>query len=160
MLLLSSYETTKQWYIFRLFLFNLKNFSLIKLVYHKFPRNRSAVGLCHSNTQCVSLSLSPWLNNNTLILSYSLHANLASLTVHTQATIYFLLHVIKLGLTSVIYHAFYIFIPELRYLFYKFLLSCTIMLVCVFKVYNLYYFSIKHTLSTISTPTQVRLLIV
>ena len=63
------------------------------------------------------LSLSPWPNKNTLILSYSLHANFASLTIHTQATIYFLLHVIKLGLTSVIYHVFYIFIPALRKMF-------------------------------------------
>ena len=97
------------------------------------------------------LSLSPWLNQNTLILSHSLHASFASLTVHTQATIYFLLHVTKLCLTSVNYHIFYIFTPALRKLFvsrkiftryYKMFLSCIIMLICVFKVYNLYYFSI------------------
>ena len=100
---------------------------------------------------------------------WMLHANFASLMVHTQATTYFLLHVIKLGLTSVIYHVFYIFIPALRKMFgqkkifirfYKIFLSCIIMLVCVFKVYNLYYFSIKHTSLVISTPTPVHLLIV
>ena len=102
------------------------------------------------------LSLSPWSNRNTLILSYSLNANFASLTEQTQATIYFLLYVIKLGLTSVICRVFYIFIPTLKEMFglkillirfYKIILSCFIMLVCVFKVYNLYYFGIKHTLS-------------
>ena len=102
------------------------------------------------------LSLSPWLNKNTLILSYSIHDNFASLTVHTQATIYFLLHVIKLGLISVIYDVFYIFILALRKMFgpkkiftrlYKIILSCITILVWVFKVYNLYYFCIKHTLS-------------
>ena len=35
------------------------------------------------------LSLSPWPNKNTLILSCSLNANFSSLTEHTQATIYF-----------------------------------------------------------------------
>ena len=60
------------------------------------------------------LLLSPWSNRNTLILSYSLNANFASLTEQRQATIYFLLYVIKLGLTSVICRVFYIFIPTLK----------------------------------------------
>ena len=60
------------------------------------------------------LSLFPWTNKNTLILSYSLNANFVSLTEHTQATIYFLLYVIKLGLTSVICRVFYIFVPALK----------------------------------------------
>ena len=81
------------------------------------------------------LSLSPWLNKNTLILSYSLLANFASLTVHTKATIYFLLHVIKIGPKKIFAR------------FYKIILSCIMMLVCMFKVYNLYYICIKHTLS-------------
>ena len=116
------------------------------------------------------LSLSPWLNKNTLILSCSLNANFASLTEHTQATIYFLLYVIKLGLTSVICRVFCILIPALKEMFgpkiilirfYKIILSCIIMLVCVFKVYNLYCFCIKHTLSPVwSTRTQAHLLIV
>ena len=56
------------------------------------------------------LSLSPWSNKKTLRLSFSLNANFASLTEHMQATIYFLLYVVKLGLTSVICRVFYIFI--------------------------------------------------
>ena len=115
------------------------------------------------------LSLSPWSNKNTLISSCSLNAKFASLTEHTQATIYFLLYVIKLGLTSVICRVFYIFIPALKEMFgskiilirfYKIILSCIIMLVCGFKVYNLYYFCIKHTLSVMSTRTPAHLLIV
>ena len=119
-------------------------------------RHWPSLGMCFSHIRCIELLMSYFSNGYGTILSNCLLINFASLTLHAQASVCFILIVIKDCFTSVKSQLCYLFTLVFKTVlirqkslisFFRFFFFNYIMLLWFFQLFSLIFIEIEHMLS-------------